>query len=138
MDVLPAPKPLPPRKRAAKRPLEKDVEAPVCKRARGLGCTTLKIAGAKDWPDRLIKTPSGFMFFIEFKRPDEKPRPSQRILHTYLSEKGALCYVIDNAADGNAVIDKHLSDPPADPRVWLPVMVDLAVATFSLRRVHYR
>ena len=44
-------------------------------------------------------------FYIEFKRPREKPTPLQEKRHTKLREMGLRVYVVDNKIDGREVID---------------------------------
>lgn len=60
-------------------PLEKDIEAAVCKYARERGCLVYKFTspGQRAVPDRLFVLPHGTMVFIEFKRPGQFPTPLQ-------------------------------------------------------------
>lgn len=41
---------------------------------------TLNGLGYRDWPDVMVLAENGLSFYIEFKRPGEKPRPTQRIM----------------------------------------------------------
>lgn len=51
--------------------LERHVEKPVVDHAKKLGCLVRKMNGLgyRGWPDQMFITPTGKVFFIEFKRP---------------------------------------------------------------------
>jgi hypothetical protein len=50
-------------------------------------------------PDRLFLIPGKGLFFVEFKRPGEKPRADQKREHVRLRNKGYDVYVIDTFED---------------------------------------
>lgn len=82
-------------------PLEAAIEARAIQdiKARWPKALTRKMNGSgnRDWPDRLVilgdATPP---FFIEFKRPGEKPRPSQQFFINLLREAGMLVFVVQS------------------------------------------
>lgn len=53
----------------------------------------LKTLNNSGWPDRLILGPHAVIFFIEFKRPGEKPEPLQKHIHKLLRKLGFKVYV---------------------------------------------
>jgi hypothetical protein len=88
-------------------PLEKEIEAKVCKYAVQCGVahrkyTTPQRRGA---PDRILYPGSGAVFFIEFKRRGEKPTHNQLIEHAFLTERGFRVYVVDSINQGKSIID---------------------------------
>lgn len=58
-------------------------------------------------PDRIFITPYGFLFFIEFKATGAKPTPAQEREHEKLRRMGQKVYVVDDTAEGKAIIDQH-------------------------------
>lgn len=46
-------------------------------------------------PDRIVLLPEGRLFFVELKRPGEKPRPLQVSVHKFMEKLGFKVYVID-------------------------------------------
>ncbi len=77
--------------------LEKDVEAHLVKRIRGLGGLCLKFTSPQrvSVPDRLILLPGGVMCFVELKRPGGKPTAGQLREHERLRALGFDVHVID-------------------------------------------
>ncbi len=88
-------------------PLEKVIEAAVCKYAQSKGFLTYKFTSPARvaCPDRLMITPKGRCFFIEFKRLGQKPTPAQEREHCRLRASRIYVAVIDNIDDGKAMID---------------------------------
>lgn len=63
------------------RQLESAIENKVVKDSKKLGikyALKMTIKGSVGWPDRLMLIPGGRPFFLELKRPGEKPRDIQR------------------------------------------------------------
>jgi len=89
-------------------PLEKTIEAAVCRHAKVRGCLAEKFTSPakRSVPDRLFTTPKGCHFFIEFKAPGKKPTPKQAKDHNERRARGVSVYVIDDIAAGKAVIDE--------------------------------
>ena len=87
--------------------LERDIEAYLRKEVLKLGGKAYKFKspGTKGVPDRLVILPGGISFFIETKRPGEKPRPDQVIQITKLRALGQTVDVLDTKEK----IDKYLS-----------------------------
>lgn len=75
--------------------------------ARAAGCLVYKIH-ERNAPDRLFITPDHRLFFVEFKRQGEKPRPEQDHEHERLRARGFHVHVIDNREDGLRVIEKEI------------------------------
>lgn len=88
-------------------PLEKVIEAAVCKYAQSKGFLTYKFTSPARvaCPDRLMITPKGRCFFIEFKRKGQKPTAAQEREHQRLYDHGVNVFVIDNIDTGKDVID---------------------------------
>ncbi len=61
--------------------------------------------GRRNCPDAFFAK-DGVVILIEFKIPNEKPRPSQAEEHEALRESGVVVYVIDNLQDGYAIFDE--------------------------------
>jgi adenylate kinase len=67
--------------------------------------------GRIGWPDHLYLY-HGRVLFIEFKRAGEKPRKIQEHIHERIRKHGFNVVVVDNHADGRAVIDRFTQDLP--------------------------
>jgi hypothetical protein len=87
--------------------LESSIESAVVREARALGCLVHKLH-ERNAPDRLFVTPDRRVFFIEFKRRGEKPRPEQLYEHERLRARGFRVYVIDSRKAGLEVIKHEL------------------------------
>jgi hypothetical protein len=87
--------------------LEKDVEGAVCKYARQKGLLSLKFEpdSSRGWPDRIFLGSGGVVFFIEFKKPGEPPRPLQVHRIKILQNLGLPVFVVDSIQEGKGVID---------------------------------
>lgn len=92
------------------KPLEADIENKFSRYALTFGCVTLKmeVKGSRNWPDRQILMGNGYVFFIEFKRPGEKPRKGQLYRHKVLRKHGYNVYVCDSVMDAIAVLEQEL------------------------------
>ena len=116
VNPIPAPEPLEIKPREKRGPLEKDIERTVCAFAREKGFLTYKFTSPnrRSVPDRLLISPSGEVFFIEFKARGKKPTPGQAEEHRILREHQQLVFVIDTVESGKAVIEDMT-------RSWLDV-----------------
>lgn len=76
------------------------------KYARDHGVEAIKLngMGKRSLPDRMFLGNRGRKVFIEFKRAGEKPTPLQLHCHKRWKELGHQVYVVDNVADGKALI----------------------------------
>jgi len=70
-------------------------------------CLKMNIAGDNGYPDRLI-IGKGFMFFIEFKRPNSYPSPLQILTHTKLRESGQDVYCFNRNGHAQLALDIYL------------------------------
>lgn len=90
--------------------LEKQIEQKVCDYARSLGVLALKFTSPQRAavPDRLMITPTGKVYFIEFKREGQKPTPAQMREHQRLRDNKVDVFVIDNVTDGVALVERMM------------------------------
>ena len=86
--------------------LERKIESDVSEYSQRCGCMHLKLVmwGRIGWPDHLYLY-HGRVLFIEFKRAGEQPRKIQEYIHERIRKHGFDVVVVDNNADGRAVID---------------------------------
>jgi len=91
--------------------LEKQIEAKVCDYAKERGLLVYKFTSPARAavPDRLFILPSGKAFFVEFKREGQKPTSAQEREHHRLRQHKVSVWVIDNVADGKAMMDEMLA-----------------------------
>ena len=96
-------------KQKVRKPRESLIERKVCRyaRSKGLRADKWTSPGRRSVPDRIILGPERLIFFIEFKRPGEKPTKLQEAEHAELRKLGFSVFVIDNVEDGIALIDKY-------------------------------
>ena len=89
--------------------LEKDIEKKVRDYAKSKGVLTYKFTSPNRAavPDRIFITPSGFVYFVEFKREGQKPTPAQEREHARLRQQGCQVWVIDNVNYGHIMVDCH-------------------------------
>lgn len=89
-------------------PLEKVIEAAVCKYAQSKGFLTYKFTSParSAVPDRLFIAPGGQCMFIEFKRKGQKPTQPQQREHDRLTNQHVDVYVVDSIDDGKLLIDE--------------------------------
>lgn len=79
------------------------------------------VGGLKDWnawkfspdgtrglPDRIILGPNATIFFIEFKRPGEKPTRLQDYIHTLLRNLGFDVYVCDEVDEAKKILRRYI------------------------------
>ncbi len=59
----------------------------------------INVVGRKGWPDYGYGY-RGVMFFIEYKRPGEKPEKLQEYVHGIIRRQGFNVYVVDNIEYG--------------------------------------
>lgn len=88
--------------------LEKTIEKKVCDYAKSLGFLVYKFTSPNraSVPDRLLITPGGTVFFIEFKREGGKCTPGQEREIARLASQNVDVFVIDNVAGGKWLIDQ--------------------------------
>lgn len=92
--------------------LEKQIEAKVCDHAKSQGMLVYKFTSPARAavPDRLFVCPDGRIFFIEFKRPGQKPTVPQEREHQRLRNHNVKVFVVDDVITGvmtvNSMIEK--------------------------------
>jgi hypothetical protein len=91
-------------------PLEKEIERKVCQFARDNGCLHYKFTSMsrRSVPDRIFITPSGHIFWIEFKRRGEKPTQAQEVEISKLRNQGCTVLVIDDVEKGKGEIEAQI------------------------------
>lgn len=89
-------------------PLEKVIEAAVCKYAQSKGFLTYKFTSParSAVPDRLFIAPGGQCMFIEFKRKGQKPTQPQQREHDRLTNQHVDVIVVDSIEEGKLLIDE--------------------------------
>ena len=76
---------------------EHQIEYKCVAMAEEAGFLHIKLDTAKrSWPDRLFLGHGGIVWFVEFKRPGEKPRVQQEAYFDKLAERGHPVTVIDS------------------------------------------
>lgn len=75
---------------------------------RGILALKMEIPSWRNWPDRQVLLGHGYVFFIEFKREGEEPRPGQVYRHKDLRAKGYAVYVCDTLADALEALEIEL------------------------------
>lgn len=85
--------------------LEADIELAVVAWAEDHGWHVRKVAwiGRDGAPDRVFFG-HGRTVWVEFKKPGEVPRPIQVREHKRMAAGGARVHVVDNVADGIAIL----------------------------------
>lgn len=88
---------------------EKYIEKRVCDYAKSFDIIPYKFTSPARAavPDRMFITPSGVIFFIEFKMAGKKPGPAQAREITRLLEHNANVHVVDDVDQGKLLIDKY-------------------------------
>ena len=88
-------------------PLEKVIEARVCRYAKNQGMMTYKFTSPNraSVPDRLLITAAGTVFFIEFKRLGKKPTPAQAREIQRIRDSHVNVFIVDSILAGRLVID---------------------------------
>ena len=89
--------------------LEAKIEKDFVELIEGLGLIALKFKDPKKrgGPDRVVLSPYFPPFFVEFKKPGEKPRPEQVKYHRELSEKRFAVEVHDDAVEAFEAFKNH-------------------------------
>ena len=89
---------------------EHDVESKVVKYARDKGVLIVKQthAGARSHPDRAFYFSGGRLLQIEFKAPGAKPTVLQSVTIKKLIDLEYTVLIVDDVADGIAIVDFHL------------------------------
>lgn len=87
--------------------LEKQIERNVCDYAHDAGMLVYKFTSPARVavPDRLLVTPQGTTFFIEFKREGQKPTPQQTREHDRLRGHRVAVFVVDSVDAGRLVVN---------------------------------
>lgn len=77
---------------------ESQIEARLVRRIREAGGVAYKFTSParRSVPDRLCVMPGGVTFFVECKRPGEKPTEAQEREHARLRALGHRVYVVDS------------------------------------------
>lgn len=86
--------------------LEKEIEQRVCQYAKQLGvlCYKFLSQSKRSVPDRIYLTPSGLVFFIEFKRKNCRPTPAQELEIAKIRKQKVACFVVSDVATGKSII----------------------------------
>ena len=88
---------------------EKDIERQCVQHAETNGWLTVKLdKSARSWPDREFIGPGKQNFYVEFKRPGEKPRAQQTRRIDSLTDLGHDVYVLDCFDDFLSVFSHYL------------------------------
>lgn len=87
--------------------LEKQIERSVCDYARERGLLVYKFTSPERAavPDRMLISPTGKVWFIEFKREGVKPTVPQMREHERLRGHGVTVFVVDTVEKGRAAVD---------------------------------
>ncbi|WP_374312494.1 VRR-NUC domain-containing protein [Dongia sp.] len=67
-------------------------------------------------PDRLVDLPGVPLFFVECKRPGEKPRKAQEREHARLRSRGKTVWVIDAVDQAKTLVASVVHT--GDPSIW--------------------
>lgn len=87
--------------------LEKIIEAKVSKyaKAKGFLCEKFSSPNNPSVPDRILTSPVGQIFFLEFKRKGKKPTMLQERDHNKRRDKCCQVLIIDDEKKGKDIID---------------------------------
>jgi hypothetical protein len=85
---------------------EASIERPVVKQAVAAGYYARKVqwVGRVGAPDYLFARTDRGQVYIEFKRPDGKPRQSQKLEHKRMRDAGIEVHVCDNVAAARRIL----------------------------------
>ena len=85
---------------------EAKIEAAVCKYAKGKGfyVRKFKSTSQRGVPDRLFISPTGEVFFVEFKAPGKKPTALQQREMNEIKKRGVCTYCVDSTEQGKRII----------------------------------
>lgn len=89
---------------------EKIVEQKLVQAVRNRGgvCWKFTSPSTVGVPDRVVILPGGHIGFVEVKAPGEKPRPVQEVRINQLRGLGAVCLVLDDISEVEAVCNAIL------------------------------
>lgn len=89
---------------------EAKIETAVCKYAKEQGCYVRKFKSSnqRGVPDRLFITPSGVVFFIEFKAPGKKPSDLQRRELNLIESNGGNAEYADSIESGKSWVNFYM------------------------------
>ncbi|NSW84445.1 MAG: VRR-NUC domain-containing protein [Syntrophothermus sp.] len=78
--------------------LESDIEKYLINAVKSIGGLVWKFVspGTRGVPDRIVALPEGRTFYVELKKPGEKPKQLQLKRHKQLRDRGHQVYVIDS------------------------------------------
>ena len=88
---------------------ESQIERAACLYAKSVGMMAYKFTspGRAGVPDRLFLTPTGGVFFVEFKQPHGKLSALQRNEHRIIRKHGHDVYVAWDFNEAKQIIDEH-------------------------------
>lgn len=88
---------------------ESAIESEVCKYAKALGWTTLKIKSASNngYPDRVFLRKNFPCFFIEFKKRGKRLSVLQQYRRRELENNGTYVYVVDTVLGGKNIFNMY-------------------------------
>ncbi len=92
-------------------PLEKDIEAKVREYAmKQCKCLCYKFVSPnnRSVPDRIFVTPTGVVFWIEFKMRGKLPTAAQSVELAKLKMQGANVFVCDSVDEGKGIVDQMI------------------------------
>ncbi len=100
-------------RRVERKQRESDIEDAVCRYARARGLRAYKFTSPhrRSVPDRIFLGPGRLVFFIEFKRPGEKPTAAQAREIAQLRGDGFDVYVVDDIEEGKALVYHRTKTP---------------------------
>ena len=87
--------------------LEKQIERYFCKKVKELGGLAVKLSptGTAGMPDRLVLLPGRRIAFVEFKAPEQKPRPLQQKRINELRKLGFKAVCLDSYRKVDAFLE---------------------------------
>lgn len=91
--------------------IEKEIEDKFVQHAFTLGVEAKKLIDNEEtgFPDRTCLCPSGYVFFIEFKKPGESPNQKQELIHKELRNLGFHVYACDNLENAKCILTAELN-----------------------------
>ena len=89
---------------------ESQIERAACLYAKSVGMLAYKFTspGRAGVPDRIFLTPTGGVFFVEFKQPHGKLSALQRNEHRIIEKHGHEVHVAWDFRQAKQIIDDHL------------------------------
>lgn len=89
---------------------EAKIEKAVCDYARKKGCYVRKFSSPahRGVPDRIFITPTGLVFFIEFKAPGKVPTALQQRELDEIKKRGGYAQCADSEKLGLDIVDHYL------------------------------